>query len=234
MLRRTWSFVIGATLVLATPGVVLAQAVEAGPIWNQADAQNKCPAVCQPGQWSGQWWTTRPGQMSVCQCSRPQPPPVVAPPPVMAPPVMAPPGRHFGGPSMLTLGNGKCLDINGGQANNNGATVQVWDCHGGINQQWRWERGALVSGTNKCLSMRPDQVGQSGGRVTIWDCTGGPNQQWRREGAMLINEAGKCLAANPGMMNQNGGPITVWDCRGGANQQWSRQPLAAPPPPQWR
>ena len=80
MLRRTWSFVIGATLVLATPGVVLAQAVEAGPIWNQADAQNKCPAVCQPGQWSGQWWTTRPGQMSVCQCSRPQPPPVVAPP----------------------------------------------------------------------------------------------------------------------------------------------------------
>lgn len=44
--------------------------VDAGPIWNQADAQHKCPAVCQGvgGKWNGQWTTTVPGQMSVCGC----------------------------------------------------------------------------------------------------------------------------------------------------------------------
>jgi hypothetical protein len=44
--------------------------VEAGPIWDGADANNKCPSTCSAnsGFWTGQWWTTIPGQMSVCQC----------------------------------------------------------------------------------------------------------------------------------------------------------------------
>lgn len=44
--------------------------VNAGPIWNQQDANQKCPQVCGAGYgpWTGQWWTTVPGQMSVCQC----------------------------------------------------------------------------------------------------------------------------------------------------------------------
>lgn len=43
---------------------------EAGPIWNNPDAQAKCPAVCSgyTSQWNGQWTTTVPGQMSVCGC----------------------------------------------------------------------------------------------------------------------------------------------------------------------
>ncbi len=45
------------------------EAIEAGPIWDQADAETKCPAVAQEnnGTWTGQWWTTVPGEMSVCQ-----------------------------------------------------------------------------------------------------------------------------------------------------------------------
>ena len=44
--------------------------VEAGPLWRQADAQQKCPSVCSAknSKWDGQWWTTRPGKMSVCEC----------------------------------------------------------------------------------------------------------------------------------------------------------------------
>ncbi len=44
--------------------------IQAGPIWNQADAEQKCPSLCQNnrGQWTGQWNTTVWGQMSVCQC----------------------------------------------------------------------------------------------------------------------------------------------------------------------
>lgn len=44
--------------------------VNAGPIWNQNDANQKCPTTCNAGYgpWNGQWWTTVPNQMSVCQC----------------------------------------------------------------------------------------------------------------------------------------------------------------------
>lgn len=43
--------------------------VNAGPIWNQQDAQAKCPvaAYAVNGRWTGQWRTTREGQMSVCE-----------------------------------------------------------------------------------------------------------------------------------------------------------------------
>lgn len=42
--------------------------VEVGPIWNQDDAQLKCPvaAAALRAVWNGHWWTTREGQMSVC------------------------------------------------------------------------------------------------------------------------------------------------------------------------
>lgn len=45
------------------------KAIEAGPIWNQADANKKCPQIAKTnnGVWTGQWWTTVQGKMSVCQ-----------------------------------------------------------------------------------------------------------------------------------------------------------------------
>jgi hypothetical protein len=44
--------------------------VNAGPIWNQQDAETKCPKTCGNGwgAWNGQWKTTQPGKMSVCGC----------------------------------------------------------------------------------------------------------------------------------------------------------------------
>ena len=44
----------------------------AGPIWNNADAGTKCPAVCisHDRKWTGNWHTTQEGQMSQCECSR--------------------------------------------------------------------------------------------------------------------------------------------------------------------
>ncbi len=44
---------------------------KAGPIWNSAvDAPQKCPNTCATynAKWDGQWWTTVPGKMSVCEC----------------------------------------------------------------------------------------------------------------------------------------------------------------------
>ncbi len=51
------------------PGGGRGSNLEVGPIWNQADAENKCPAKAREvrGEWTGQWWTTQPGRMSVCE-----------------------------------------------------------------------------------------------------------------------------------------------------------------------
>ncbi|MCT8970467.1 mannan-binding lectin [Microbaculum marinisediminis] len=59
-------FVVG--VVAAAP--VLARDINAGPIWSDQDARNKCPSVCAGagGAWNGSWHTTAPGRMSVCSC----------------------------------------------------------------------------------------------------------------------------------------------------------------------
>lgn len=47
--------------------------VQAGPLFNQSDAENKCPSTCTAplGKWNGQWKTTKEGIMSVCGCCPP-------------------------------------------------------------------------------------------------------------------------------------------------------------------
>lgn len=44
--------------------------IPVGPIWNQEDAEKKCPIVCAAyrGTWNKQWTTVVPGEMSVCGC----------------------------------------------------------------------------------------------------------------------------------------------------------------------
>ncbi|HEY6327558.1 MAG TPA: mannan-binding lectin [Candidatus Cybelea sp.] len=50
-------------------GRFIVENIEAGPIWSQTDAERKCPAVAKAnnGTWTGQWHTTVPGRMSVCE-----------------------------------------------------------------------------------------------------------------------------------------------------------------------
>lgn len=57
--------------VLAAP-FLYAKQINAGPIWNQRDANYKCPSVCAARNrtWTGNWVTTDPGRMSVCKCKR--------------------------------------------------------------------------------------------------------------------------------------------------------------------
>jgi Mannan-binding protein len=71
-------FGIAAALFgMALPSAAIAQTktvnVEAGPIWNQSDAERKCPQVAKTngGVWTGQWHTTVPGRMSVCELRLP-------------------------------------------------------------------------------------------------------------------------------------------------------------------
>jgi hypothetical protein len=55
----------GAIVLFASNGA-LAVDINAGPIWSNDDAQQKCPRVCSGLRWNGQWTTTQWGQMSEC------------------------------------------------------------------------------------------------------------------------------------------------------------------------
>lgn len=102
MLNKVWAQVAtGAAVFVSLSGSALAVDVNAGPIWNQGDAQGKCPSVCSNAKmtWNGNWTTTVPGQMSVCGCNPPAQPaatPVpaqAATPPAQAPKPMMPPAQ---------------------------------------------------------------------------------------------------------------------------------------------
>ena len=45
--------------------------VLAGPLWDNEDAEEKCPAICASygGTWNGQWTTVVDGAMSVAGCT---------------------------------------------------------------------------------------------------------------------------------------------------------------------
>ncbi len=120
----------------------------------------------------------------------------------------------------VVSGDGKCLDVHYPDRFLNGGRVQIWDCHGGINQQWHLEGGALVSGNGKCLDVHHPDRFLNGGRVQIWDCHGGENQQWNVEGSALVSDNGKCLDVHGPERHLNGGRVQIWDCHGGINQQW--------------
>lgn len=61
-----------AVFLASTPAAAKQRSVDVGPIWNQMDADRKCPKAAQRagGTWTGQWRTTRPGQMSECDIRR--------------------------------------------------------------------------------------------------------------------------------------------------------------------
>ena len=60
--------VLASLLLGSAPAAAKVRPVEAGPIWNQVDAERKCLELARRsgGTWTGQWRTTVPGQMSVC------------------------------------------------------------------------------------------------------------------------------------------------------------------------
>jgi hypothetical protein len=61
---------ISVTAMLAAPAAAQVVPTGAGPIWNNSDAQGKCPAVCARAHmgWQGVWRTPRMSTQSECDC----------------------------------------------------------------------------------------------------------------------------------------------------------------------
>ncbi|MEW2120666.1 non-reducing end alpha-L-arabinofuranosidase family hydrolase [Streptomyces sp. NPDC005474] len=117
--------------------------------------------------------------------------------------------------------SGRCLDVSG-FSQTDGANVQLWDCHGGVNQQWTLtDSSQLTVYGNKCLDARNGGT-TAGTPVQIWTCTGTENQQWRvnPDGTIIGVRSGLCLEAS-GWGKANGTEARLWSCQGGANQKWT-------------
>jgi len=119
------------------------------------------------------------------------------------------------------VGSGRCLDVPGA-SQTDGTFLQIWDCHGGTNQQWTLTDSSqlTVYGT-KCLDV-PGHATAAGTKVEIWSCNGGTNQQWRvnSDGTIVGVESGLCLDVSGGA-TANGTAVQLWNCTGGSNQKWT-------------
>src|SRR5208283_4081897 len=71
----------------------------------------------------------------------------------------------------------KCLDVRGGDSDN-GTPVEIWPCHGGANQEWRFVHGELPGVGDKCLDVKGG-VSDDGTLIILWRCHGSANQKWR-------------------------------------------------------
>ena len=129
------------------------------------------------------------------------------------------PARADSSGALRGVGSGRCLDVSGA-SQSDGALLQIWDCHGGVNQQWTLTSSnqLTVYGT-KCLDV-PNHATSNGTRVQILTCNGGANEQWRlnADGTIVGVESGLCLDVT-GAATANGTAVEIWTCDGGSNQK---------------
>jgi hypothetical protein len=125
-------------------------------------------------------------------------------------------------PRLTSNQSGRCLEITGA-AQSNGATTEIWDCNGGVNQSFTPNTaGELRVYGTKCLQARNQGTG-AGTAVEIWDCNGGNHQKWMlsSDGTIVGAQSRLCLDVNA-QATTNGTPVQLWTCNGGANQKWNR------------
>jgi hypothetical protein len=128
----------------------------------------------------------------------------------------------------LRSDNGKCLDISSSDfsARRNGGKVQLWDCHGGQNQRWWFDKGALVSSGGKCLDVHSGDYTsrRNGGLIQVWDCNNSANQKWTLNGKALTTGNSLCLDVHrPDFDSRaSGAKVQLWDCNGSENQNWTK------------
>jgi Mannan-binding protein len=185
-MRKLLSFALVAGL--ASTAFAQARDVNAGPIWNQADADAKCPRVCRPpARWNGQWRTTVQGKMSVCGCigepvvigAPPPRHPVVAPPTVVepAPVVVAPPPPRPVAPPPAPPPPANAHDVEAGpiwnQADAQQKCPNVCRPPESWNGQWRTTvQGRMsVCGCNYAVAPAIDVVGEYDGQHPDWSDT---------------------------------------------------------------
>ena len=122
---------------------------------------------------------------------------------------------------LASVGSGLCLDVKGLDTTP-GATVQVWTCNGGSNQQWELTAAGELRtlGGTRCLDARGAATAP-GTPVISYTCNGQANQRWTVSGN-TIRGVGSGLCLDVAHASTQAGAIAqIWTCNGGSNQAWN-------------
>lgn len=133
-----------------------------------------------------------------------------------------------------SLASNRCLDVEGGAQQPEGAALHQWECLPVSSQRWlivprgdAFQIESQTSPTNRCIDI--PQSNSSNGTVLIeWSCHGGANQRW-----YFVQEVGARYTIRSKLNNKcfdiagaslvNGAKLTQWDCVGGTqNQIWQQ------------
>jgi len=135
-------------------------------------------------------------------------------------------------------GTNKCIDVAGV---GKGDLLQIWDCNGGTNQQFRFEPLSRSSGgfdvleSNANDGVSKDKLcvddlgsGGKGNQLGLWTCLFSKTavqQSWMQSGSTITYSSGSSPTADlcfdlPGGNTTNGNIIWLWDCNGTPNQEW--------------
>ena len=167
-MKRLFQLLASATFILAASNGALAVDIDAGPIWNDGDAKQKCPAVCSGLEWNGNWKTTIPDKMSVCSCDLPSS------------------GGYFKLTTQFRERSNECLEGNQVNGSRNGASFMD-RCQNVSGQSWKATSAGngyfklttqFRESQNECLE--GNQVGGSRNAAAFMDkCQNVSGQLWK-------------------------------------------------------
>jgi uncharacterized repeat protein (TIGR03803 family) len=137
---------------------------------------------------------------------------------------------------LVSRNSGKCLDVFGASTAAAASVIQ-WDCHGGRNQQWRFEPagGGAVRIIARHSGQALDVFGASlddGAPIIQWPVNGGDNQAWALEPAsdgyvrIVARHSGKAMDVEFASRD-DGARVIQYVPHGGANQQWALRPVSS-------
>ncbi|WP_437681433.1 RICIN domain-containing protein [Sorangium sp. So ce131] len=137
--------------------------------------------------------------------------------------------------TLVGVQSGRCVDVDASVSTADDIVLQLWNCNGGTNQQFRFEavdggyyRIRNVS-SDKCLDVRSGSTAD-GAVIVQYTCHGNPNQQWSVTevggGAVRITSrlSGKVIDAY-GSPPADGTALVQRAPNGGASQQFRLNPV---------
>ena len=125
---------------------------------------------------------------------------------------LAPPAADRAG--AITGSGGHCLDVKGGIVLF-GSELSVYDCGGGMSQQWTVASDGTLRSTGQCAAAGGDDT------VQLSACGTADSQQWRaHSGGMLLNVGTLQCLTDPSNGAKTGLSMRLAEC-GGTGQHWS-------------
>jgi hypothetical protein len=119
---------------------------------------------------------------------------------------------------------GKCLDADSNRDGANGTNVQLWECHGGLNQKWRIKDSKIesVAYPGMVLDADSNRDGANGTNVQLWQDNNGFNQRWKIEDSKIRSVAypDRILDVDSNRNAENGSNLQLWQDLNSANQKF--------------